>query len=157
MKIVIGEMRPEHLAQVAAIEKESFTTPWSREAFDYELTQNDFAIYLVALNGEQVAGYAGLWLILDEAHVTNVAVHAAFRGRGLGMMLMLELMRRAALAGAARMTLEVRASNHTARRLYERLGFKERGRRRGYYTDTNEDALIMWHDQLFPWEGGEVT
>lgn len=157
MRITIDEMRPEHLAQVAEIEEESFTTPWSREAFDYELTQNDFAIYLVVLNGGQVAGYAGLWLILDEAHVTNVAVHADFRGRGLGMILMLELMRRAALAGAARMTLEVRASNHTARRLYERLGFKERGRRRGYYTDTNEDALIMWNDHLFPREGGEVT
>jgi len=156
MSITIDRMRPEHLDQVAAIEALSFATPWSRESFQYELTRNDFASYLVALDGEKVLGYAGMWLILDEAHVTNVAVHPDCRGRGLGRVLMLELMRRAALAGAGRMTLEVRKSNHVARRLYEHLGFKERGCRRGYYTDTNEDALIMWKEGLLSGKDGAV-
>lgn len=148
MEVTFAEMTCEHLDEVLAIEQASFSTPWSRYAFTYELLENEFAHYIVALAGGKVVGYAGMWIILDEAHVTNVAVHPAYRRRRIGKRLMQELMRRAALLGARRMTLEVRTSNRAARRLYAALGFVERGRRRGYYTDTKEDAVIMWKDSL---------
>lgn len=148
MDLTFAKMSLEHLKEVLAIEKNSFPTPWSRYAFTYELTQNEFAFYSVALSGRKVVGYAGMWLILDEAHVTNLAVHPEYRGRHVGRELMRELMRRAAMLGATRMTLEVRTSNQVARHLYAALGFVECGRRWGYYTDTNEDALIMWKDPL---------
>jgi len=148
MELTFTEMSCEHLDEVMAIERASFPTPWSRHAFTHELLQNEFAVYIVVLAGQKVIGYAGMWLILDEAHVTNVAVHPDYRRRQVGRRLMQELMRRAVMLGASRMTLEVRTSNQVARRLYASLGFVERGRRRGYYTDTNEDAVIMWKDPL---------
>lgn len=148
MEVTFGEMRPEHLNQVLEIEKVSFPTPWSRSSFSFEILQNNFAYYIVATAGEKVAGYGGMWLILDEAHITNLAVSPDCRGLGLGREIMLELMRRAVLMGVNRMTLEVRPSNLAARRLYTSLGFEERGLRKRYYTDTNEDAIIMWNDDL---------
>ncbi|AEG14165.1 ribosomal-protein-alanine acetyltransferase [Desulfofundulus kuznetsovii DSM 6115] len=155
MELTFVEMSCDHLDEVLAIEQVSFTTPWSRHAFTYELLQNEFAVYIVVLAGQKVVGYAGMWLVLDEAHVTNVAVHPQYRRRHIGRKLMQELMRRAVTLGASRMTLEVRTSNHVARHLYASLGFVERGRRRGYYTDTNEDAVIMWKDPLGGFTGGE--
>ncbi|SFR07270.1 ribosomal-protein-alanine N-acetyltransferase [Desulfoscipio geothermicus DSM 3669] len=146
--IKFDRMQPEHLDQVLVIEKSSFPTPWTRQAFDYEIQINDFAHYIVALQDNRVAGYAGMWIILDEAHITNVAVHKKHRSRGLGKALMLEMIKRSVLLGAERMTLEVRPSNTTARHLYTRLGFAERGLRKKYYTDTEEDAIIMWKDDL---------
>ncbi|NPV73909.1 MAG: ribosomal protein S18-alanine N-acetyltransferase [Pelotomaculum sp.] len=141
-------MRLEHLDQVVEIENFSFPSPWSRSAFAYEILQNRFACYLVAVAGGTVVGYGGMWLILDEAHITNVAVHPEYRKNNIGRTLMLEMMRRAALMGAVRMTLEVRPSNAAARRLYASLGFEVKGIRRRYYTDTNEDAIIMWKEDL---------
>lgn len=146
MDYQLVEMNMDHLPGVLEIERISFPTPWSQQAFTYEITQNNFASYLVALHQGQVAGYAGMWLVLDEAHITNVAVHPGHRGRKLGEILMIEMMRQAVLRGAARMTLEVRPSNAAARQLYKRLGFQEKGLRKKYYTDTNEDAIIMWLD-----------
>ncbi|GAB6158456.1 ribosomal protein S18-alanine N-acetyltransferase [Desulfotomaculum varum] len=139
-------MQVEHLPGVLEIERVSFPTPWSSQAFTYELTQNNFARYLVALHQDRVVGYGGMWLVLDEAHITNIAVHPQHRGHRVGEGLLLELMRQAVLQGAARMTLEVRPSNHAARQLYKKLGFQEKGRRKKYYSDTNEDAIIMWLD-----------
>ena len=117
MEVSFAEMTCDHLDEVLAIEQASFPTPWSRYAFTYELLENEFAHYIVALAGGRVVGYAGMWIVLDEAHVTNVAVHPEFRRRCIGRRLMQELMRRAALLGARRMTLEVRTSNRAARRL----------------------------------------
>ncbi|OPZ70726.1 MAG: ribosomal-protein-alanine N-acetyltransferase [Firmicutes bacterium ADurb.Bin456] len=148
MDVTFRKMCLKHLDEVLEIEKVSFPSPWSRNAFVSEITQNEFACYIVAIAGEKVAGYGGMWLILDEAHITNVAVHTAYRMNRVGGMLMLELIRRAILRGVDRMTLEVRPSNHVARRLYNSLGFKDIGRRKRYYTDTNEDAIIMWKDNL---------
>ncbi|MEC0264293.1 ribosomal protein S18-alanine N-acetyltransferase, partial [Paenibacillus anseongense] len=88
----------------------------------------------------------GMWLIMEEAHVTNIAVRDSYRGRKLGERLMRELMKTAAFLGAIRMTLEVRASNYVAQNLYEKVGFRSVGVRRGYYTDNREDAVIMWAD-----------
>jgi ribosomal-protein-alanine N-acetyltransferase len=95
------------------------------------------------VNG-QVAGYCGFWLILDEAHITNIAVHPEFRGKGYGKRLLQYVMERARRLGALKMTLEVRVSNHVAQSLYEKMGFVRSGVRKGYYTDNKEDALIMW-------------
>lgn len=143
VKFKFARMKPEHIRDVVRIERASFPTPWSETAFHGEM-QNDFAFYIVALSRGRVAGYAGMWLILDEAHVTNVAVHSDYRGLGIGRMLMEELMYLSMLAGAGSMTLEVRASNSVAINLYLALGFIQEGRRKGYYNDTDEDALIMW-------------
>ena len=138
------EMKLDHIPGVLEIEQVSFSTPWSSQAFTYEITQNNFAHYIVALEDDKVIGYVGMWMVLDEAHITNVAVHPSHRGKKLGLALMIEVMRLAVLRGALRMTLEVRPSNAVARELYKKLGFKEKGLRKRYYTDTNEDAIIMW-------------
>ncbi len=93
-------------------------------------------------------GYGGLWLMMDEAHVTSIAVHPALRGRGLGELLMLSLCQMAMDLNARWVTLEVRVSNNVARALYEKLGFRQAGVRQRYYTDNNEDAVVMWSDEL---------
>jgi len=148
MDVTFEKMRLEHLNQVVRIEEVSFPSPWSRYAFSCELVQNKFAYYIVAVADERVVGYGGMWQILDEAHITNVAVHPDYRMNNIGRALMLEMIKRAILMGISRMTLEVRPSNAAARRLYDTLGFIERGLRKRYYTDTNEDAIIMWKDDL---------
>ncbi|AKX94999.1 ribosomal protein S18-alanine N-acetyltransferase [Neomoorella thermoacetica] len=144
MTVQILPMINEYLNGVLAIERVSFPTPWTRHSFQNEIYNNDFAYYYVALDGQKVIGYAGMWIILDEAHITNVAVHPDYRGRRLGEVLLRVLMQEAVYLGADRMTLEVRVSNHSAQRLYERLGFVRAGVRRGYYNDNREDAIIMW-------------
>lgn len=141
-------MRQEDLDHVIEIESASFPTPWSRNAFASELFHNSRACYLVASVGERVVGYIGTWLILDEAHVTNIAVHPDYRRQGIGETLLRSMMTVAASRGAKRMTLEVRVSNRPAQRLYEKLGFARIGLRRGYYHDNNEDAIIMWKEGL---------
>lgn len=147
--VVFEQMQISHLKQVLQIEKVSFPTPWTKNAFENELRTNDFAHYIVALTGNQrVVGYAGMWVVLDEAHITNIAVHKAYRNHGLGMALMRELIYKAVLFGVKGITLEVRPSNIPARALYKRLGFEERGRRKNYYSDTQEDAIIMWKNDL---------
>jgi [ribosomal protein S18]-alanine N-acetyltransferase len=133
---------------VLAVEQASFSTPWSRVAFETEIRENDLALYLVTQVDNQIVGYAGMWIILDEAHITNVAVLPDHRGQGLGYSLMTAMMTLAKRQGATCMTLEVRVSNLGAQRLYRRMGFVPRGVRRQYYSDTQEDALIMWRDSL---------
>jgi len=144
--IEFAPMSLQHAAQVAAIEAVSFPAPWPLRAFIQEILQNSLADYLVALRQGKVAAYAGMWLILDEAHVTNVAVRPDLRGMGLGRLLLEKLIERAVFQGARKMTLEVRVSNVAALFLYESLGFCRTGVRPRYYQDTGEDALIMWLD-----------
>ncbi|MHB8170576.1 MAG: ribosomal protein S18-alanine N-acetyltransferase [Thermincolia bacterium] len=138
----------EHLDEILTIEAVSFSTPWSRQSFIHELSDNVLASYVVALDGDKVAGYAGMWIIIDEAHLTNVAVHPDYRGRGIGVGLLEELLNRAVKLGADRMTLEVRESNQAARHLYTRMGFRPMGLRKGYYSDTKEDAILMWKEDM---------
>ena len=109
----IVPMGESHLDEVLAIEKVSFPTPWSRSAFLGELFDNQFAYYYVCLKESRVVGYAGMWIILDEAHVTNIAIHPHFRGRKLGKLLLMEIMRQA-VSRAEKITLEVRPSNKVA-------------------------------------------
>ncbi len=149
-EICIEKMRVWDLDRVLEIEALSYPTPWSRRAFQSELTDNTYAHYYVARRGDQIAGYVGMWVILDEAHITNIAVHPDERRKGIGRAMLAAMFERAKSLGGTRMTLEVRVSNHTAQRLYKELGFVERGIRKGYYSDTNEDAIIMWKDDLGP-------
>lgn len=144
----LRDMTVDDLAEVHEVERLSFPTPWSTNAFLRELTENIYADYIVAAVKGRVIGYAGMWVVIDEAHVTNIAVHPEYRGRGIGEQLLSELFVRAKARGARRMTLEVRPSNAVARHLYEKHGFVARGLRKGYYSDTGEDAIIMWKYDL---------
>jgi len=146
MDINFIPMKSEHLNGVTEIENQSFPTPWSKMAFYHEVVSNDFAFYVVALKGDRVAGYAGMWVILDEGHITTLAVHPFYRRQGLGAKLMHELIDEAKRRRCTKMTLEVRPSNHSALELYTKTGFISYGVRPRYYADTGEDAVIMWKD-----------
>ncbi|WP_084110854.1 ribosomal protein S18-alanine N-acetyltransferase [Caldanaerobius fijiensis] len=137
-------MTEKHLDAVMEIEKEAFTVPWSRESFEMEITRNKCAYYIVAILDEKVVGYGGMWLVVDEAHITNIAVHRDYRGQGIGKKIIEGLIEEAKRRKLMAMTLEVRASNRVAIHLYEKYGFTPFGRRKGYYSDNNEDAIIMW-------------
>lgn len=147
-RTLIEPMRLEDIPAVQEIERQIFLTPWPRNAYRREIVQNRMASYMVIRDGDEVVGYAGLWKMRDEAHVTTVGVRQKEQGRGFGLALMLALIDRAYALDARWVTLEVRASNYGAMALYEKLGFKVIGRRRGYYTDDGEDAVVMWSDSL---------
>jgi [ribosomal protein S18]-alanine N-acetyltransferase len=142
--IVFRFMREEDIDQVLEIEHASFTTPWSREAFYNELNMNKFAIYIVLEIDKKVVGYCGVWIVVDEAHVTNIAILPDYRGKKLGDALMQNLFEVAKTMGAKSMTLEVRVTNYIAQSLYRKFGFQNGGLRKNYYTDNHEDALVMW-------------
>jgi ribosomal-protein-alanine N-acetyltransferase len=143
LDVVVEPMTLDDIPAVHAIERLSFSTPWPSEAFEEELNRNRLAHYLVARRNGEVLGFGGVWMMVDEAHVTTFSVHPDVRRHGVGTRLLLGLLERARQLGAARMTLEVRVSNAAAQALYAKLGFAEAGIRRGYYTDDGEDALIM--------------
>lgn len=132
---------------VAAVEAATFPTPWSRDAFVSEM-KNVAARYLVAEKDGQIIGYAGAWIIIDESHITNIAVLKEYRGQGIGRALTAGLMQYLSNLGAAYATLEVRKSNTVAQSLYVSLGFIKLGVRKRYYEDNGEDALIMVCDHM---------
>ncbi len=148
LALSIDMMQLDDLNAVLAIEKLCFPTPWSHFAYYTELTENHYALYIVGKIKGQVVAYAGAWVILDEAHITNVAVHPDWQGQGFGREILVALLARAKTRGAASATLEVRKSNYHAQKLYLKYGFSFQGQRPGYYTDTGEDALIMWKHDL---------
>lgn len=141
--IRLEPLKPEHLPEILEIEKVSNTAPWSERSFLGELT-NPQSVFLVAVAEGKVAGYAGLWIVVDEGHITTVAVHPDHRRSGIGKRLTVEVLERAKARGIVCATLEVRASNEAAIRLYEQLGFVRAARRKGYYPDNREDAIVMW-------------
>ncbi len=141
--IVVDRMSVDDLPAVQEIERESFTTPWPPHAYRSELENNRMAHYIVARHGDRVVGFAGMWLMVDEAHITTFAVRRAWRRQGVGERLLIAMLALAEARGAREATLEVRPSNHPARRLYEKYGFALVGLRPRYYSDDNEDALIM--------------
>ena len=147
-RVRVDAMREEDIPQIQTIEREIFPTPWPRNAYYRELHHNRTAHYLVLRRDDEIVGYAGLWKMSDEAHITTVGVKAGEQGKGYGHALMVALIQRAYQLGSRWMTLEVRPSNDVAVRLYEKFGFKVIGRRRGYYTDNNEDAIVMWSDSI---------
>ena len=135
----------QDLDGVLEVEDESFTNPWTRDMYQWELQNRSVChVFVVRTPDCQVAGFCAFWLVVDEIHINNVALRPAYRGQGLGTALLHRVMREARTLGAKRATLEVRASNVGARRLYERLGFAVSATRRNYYTNPVEDALILW-------------
>ncbi|MFD2670826.1 ribosomal protein S18-alanine N-acetyltransferase [Marinicrinis sediminis] len=146
MEPQIRKMTLQDVPAICMIEREAFATPWSEEAFIHELTQNHFACYLVMETGNQIVGYGGMWMVMNEAHITNIAITEAYRGRKWGEKLLDRLQQIAKDYGCSGMTLEVRVSNEIAQQLYRKFGFREEGIRKRYYSDNQEDALIMWAD-----------
>ncbi|MTV48945.1 ribosomal-protein-alanine N-acetyltransferase [Heliobacillus mobilis] len=158
-KVSFRPMTIDDLDAVMEIECQSFPTPWSRSSFVLELTESSLSHYWVCLfypetspdlEQGRVIGYAGTWAILDEVHITTIAIHRDWRGKGLGEALLNFIFLESILKGGERITLEVRPSNESAIALYRKMGFQDVGRRRGYYTDTGEDAIIMWRDLRKP-------
>ena len=138
----------DDLDGVLAVEAETFTNPWTKEMYVWELQNRAVChIFVVRTPTLPVAGFCAFWLVLEEIHINNVAVLPALRGQGIGTQLMRRVFDEARRLGATRATLEVRASNEGARRLYERLGFYVAGVRPSYYTNPVEDALILWRDE----------
>jgi ribosomal-protein-alanine N-acetyltransferase len=136
------------LPAVHAIERASFAVPWPNDAYRNELATNRLASYVIARTDDTIVGFAGLWVMVDEAHVTTFAVHPRWRRRGVGERLLLGLIDIAVARQAREATLEVRLSNMPARRLYEKYGFRPVGIRPRYYSDNGEDALIMTTEPL---------
>ncbi len=133
------------------MEREVHSSPWSEQAFRNELS-NAPGVFVVAEEMGKVLGYAGMWVVVDEAHIINVAVGPEFRRQGLGNRLVIDLLHRAQEMGSTCATLEVRASNEAAIELYARLGFAACGFRKRYYPDNREDAVVMWLYGLGEWE-----
>lgn len=136
------KMELSHVEQVAELEKCCFSMPWSVNAITSELT-NPLSLWLVAVDGDTVAGYVGSQSVMGEADMMNLAVHEQYRRCGVGHRLVTELVAALAARDVSSLTLEVRASNEPAIRLYEKLGFAQVGRRPGYYRNPREDALIL--------------
>ena len=139
----------QDLDGVLAVESESFTNPWTRDMYAWELQNRSMChILLVRTADCHVAGFCAFWLVFDEVHINNIAMRPDFRAQGIGTALLKQVLAEGQQLGARRATLEVRASNAGARRLYERMGFYVAGVRRNYYSDPVEDALILWRDEL---------
>lgn len=148
VRLVVEPMQLDDLPAVHTIELASFTSPWPPNAYRSELESNRLATYLVARAGSAVVAYGGMWLMVDEAHITTFAVHPDWRRQGIGERLLLAFLDLAADRHAHEATLEVRLSNLPARRLYEKFGFRPVGLRPRYYSDDDEDALIMTTEPL---------
>jgi len=145
--MIIREMEEADLEEVSAIERDTFSEPWSKSSF-LEAISNQNNHYLVAVIDGAVVGYCGYYGIAGEGYIYNVAVSAKFRGRGIGYRMMCELIRHAQDRGISSLTLEVRKSNISAINLYKKLGFVEAGIRKDFYTKPAEDALIMWRNPI---------
>lgn len=147
--LVFRPMRGSDIEAVSKIERQSFSSAWNTAAYITELS-NPSALYIVAWEpeGEKVVGYGGLWVIMDEAHITTLAVIPERRGLKIGERLLVEMLLAAQKQGATRATLEVREHNTPARRLYEKYGFEWAAVRKKYYADNNEDAHILWINDM---------
>src|SRR5438105_5335208 len=156
-------MREGDIATVQEIERDIFATPWPRNAYYRELASRSSAHYVVLRQegveapprfhtnemDASIVGYGGMWRMYDEAHVTTIGVRRDVQREGLGRVVFAALVQAAYDLGAKWITLEVRTSNDGAQRMYENFGFKVIGRRRGYYTDNGEDAIVMWSDSIY--------
>ncbi len=149
-RVAVNVMQLADIPRVLEIERQSFPTPWPHDAYVHELKENRLAAYLVARVATEIVGYAGMWIIMDEAHITTIAVDPPRRGQHIGERLLVSLIEAALQKRARWMTLEVRKSNATAQALYKKYGFREIGVRKGYYSDNREDAIVMWTGNL--WE-----
>lgn len=146
--LLIEPMSDADVKEVLRIELQSFSTQWPSNAFYQELHDNKLAHYYVGRLDGHVVAYGGIWVILEDSHVTTIAVHPRFRGRKYGEIMLLRLLDEAIARGASWMTLEVRESNTVAQNLYRKYGFTTVSTRKGYYSDNNENALVMWAGNL---------
>ena len=142
--IIIRPMTIDDVDEVYVVEEDCFVDPWSKESIRKEL-KNNLARYLVAQLDDKIVGYVGIWFVVDEGHITNVAVHSDYRGKKIGDKLVKEMIELCKENNIVAMTLEVRASNIVAQNLYRKYGFKMGGIRKEYYSDNKEDAIIMWN------------
>ncbi|MDD3401164.1 MAG: ribosomal protein S18-alanine N-acetyltransferase [Eubacteriales bacterium] len=145
--IEVRAMQKKDIDAVYEIECRSFRTPWSKMSLASEL-RNQVAHYRVLLIDDKLVGFCGMWVLFDEAHITNIAIHPDFRGRGLGRYLLYKTMEAAISFGADSMTLEVRETNMIAQRMYESFDFTRQGFRPRYYEDTNEGAYLLWNREI---------
>ena len=146
-RLTFRAMTTEDADAVAEIEEKSFAMPWKRDDFWRE-ARNELATYIVGELDGKIVAYAGAWVSFNQAEVMSVAVVPELRGQGVGTILFGELIQAVKARGATAITLEVRPSNTAAIKLYQSFGLRSVGRRRGYYLDNGEDALIMWNTRL---------
>lgn len=142
--LTIRKMKTSDIDGVLEVERASFTSPWTKEVFFQEIVKNKHAHYFVSIVNGDIIGYAGLWIVLSDAQVTNIAIHPNFRGNKFGEKLFHYIFHYAIKQGVQRLSLEVRTSNIAAQRMYRKFGLVPGGIRKGYYTDNKEDAIIMW-------------
>ncbi|MEI6132026.1 MAG: ribosomal protein S18-alanine N-acetyltransferase [Bacillota bacterium] len=141
-EIIFEPLKKSHIEGIIGIEKKCFQSPWSKEAFLKE-TENEIAYYIIAIENGEILGYGGMWLILDEGHITNIAVEPSRQREGIAKKIVENLILKASEEKVVAMTLEVRVNNTAAINLYKKFGFFNAGIRKNYYEDS-EDALIMW-------------
>ena len=144
---VIRQAEPKDIVPMAELDALCFAAPWSLNSFQTEILNNEAALYIVAVRNDVLIGYVGLWCILDEGHITNVAVHPDCRKEGIGTALISVMLRHTLANGLKSHTLEVRPSNFAAISLYKKFGFQPAGIRKKYYEDNGEDAIIMWRTE----------
>ena len=147
-RLDIVRMSVDDIPAVLGIETLSFTSVWPANAFQNELRDNRLAHYFVGRLDGKVVAYGGIWVILEDSHVTTIAVHPDQRGKRLGEEMLVHLLDEAIERGASWITLEVRETNDVAQKLYRKYGFTVVSTRRGYYSDNNESALVMWAGNL---------
>ncbi len=140
----IERTREDHISQIYEIEKATFTVPWSKNALYQDIVENMLSYYVTAFYKDNIVGYGGMWIVDDEAHITNVAVHKDYRGYGIGNAILSALILKCKISNIRYMSLEVRVSNVTAQKLYLKHGFEIEGLRKRYYSDNHEDAYVMW-------------
>ncbi|APC47118.1 ribosomal protein S18-alanine N-acetyltransferase [Virgibacillus halodenitrificans] len=147
-EIVIRKMHIIDVDAVMEVENATFSTPWTTDIFYQELVDNDYAHYFVMEADKKIIGYVGLWLVIDDAQITNIAIMPGYRGNKLGEKLFGFTIQQILLLGGTRLSLEVRKSNTIAQRMYRKFGLVPGGIRKNYYTDNQEDAIVMWVNLL---------
>lgn len=143
-ELLIRKAVTTDLPEIEQLENQCFETPWSIESLDKDINGNKLSLYIVAELAGHIVGYIGVWNIIDECHINNVAVSPVYRRQHIGTVLVETLVQSVSAAGINKFTLEVRAGNEPAKKLYQKTGFVENGLRKGYYEDNGEDAIIMW-------------
>ncbi|WP_259343723.1 ribosomal protein S18-alanine N-acetyltransferase [Oceanobacillus picturae] len=143
-EITIRKMEIADVDQVMEVERVSFTTPWTTDIFYQEIVDNQYAYYYVIEWNGRIVGYVGTWVVLEDAQVTNIAIMPELRGNKLGEKLFQYMLLQVKLIGTTRLSLEVRESNIPAQKLYRKFGLVPGGIRKNYYTDNQEDAIVMW-------------
>ncbi|WP_077324404.1 ribosomal protein S18-alanine N-acetyltransferase [Virgibacillus siamensis] len=144
IELVLRDMKLSDTSDVMLVETASYDAPWPEDIFHQEIANNHYAHYYVAVADGKIVGYAGMWLVIDDAQITNIAISPEHRGQKYGQKLFYHMMKQAVLMGAKRMSLEVRESNIPAQRMYRKFGLVPGGIRKNYYTDNQEDAIVMW-------------